>query len=212
MGGERPDGWTSTRNFHICHARVRTLIGSRPDGWSRIDNFHISYTHVRTKADWRPNGDIWIEILALRRRASGRDTTSSGRLNQSTYSWTWKESEAGWVRIGVRTCCWVVRMDASWIKTSQHSGGSGQKCTSSERMMLGLTGVRTVWHVVRTNGTVVRWASERDVSIVRTADREPKSSIFHAVQSLLRVLWKVESLFTSSLHTQVILSRMRPKY
>jgi hypothetical protein len=71
-------------------------------------------------------------------------------------------------------------MDASWIKTSQHSGGSGQKCTSSERMMLGLTGVRTVWHVVRTNGTVVRWASERDVSIVRTKifdlSRSAKSS------------------------------------
>jgi len=61
-------------------------------------------------------------------------------------------------------------------------------------MMLGLTGVRTVWHVVRRDGTVVRWASGRDGSIVRTADREPKSLIFHAVQSLLRVLWIAESL------------------
>jgi hypothetical protein len=32
-------------------------------------------------------------------------------------------------------------------------------------MMFGLTSVRTVWHVVRTDGL-----------IVRTADREPKSS------------------------------------
>jgi uncharacterized membrane protein len=74
--------------------------------------------------------------------------------------------------------------------------------------MLGLTCVRTVWHVVRTvwhvvrmDRTVVGWASGRDGLIVRTADREPKSSIFHAVQSLLRVLWIVESLFTASSHT-----------
>jgi hypothetical protein len=54
--------------------------------------------------------------------------------------------------------------------------------------MLGLIGIRTVCHVVRTDGTVVKWASERDGSIVRMADREQKSSIFHVVQSLLRVL------------------------
>jgi hypothetical protein len=36
----------------------------------------------------------------------------------------------------------------------------------------GLSGVRTGGHVVRTNGTVDRWASGRDGSIVRTADRE----------------------------------------
>jgi len=188
------------------------MRGSCPEGWSRIGNFHISCTRVQTKADWRLDGDIWIVILALRRRALGRDTTSSGRLNQSSHIWTWKESEAGRVLIGVRTCCWVVRTDASWIETSRHSVGFGRKCTSSGRMMLGLTGVRMVWHIVRTDGTVVRWTSGRDGSIVRTADREPKSLIFHAVQSLLRVLWIVESLFTASLHTQVILSRMRPKY
>jgi hypothetical protein len=134
MGDELPDGWTSTCNFHICYVRVRTMSGSCPDGWSRIDNFHISCTRVWTKADWRPNGDIWIAILALRRHASGWDTTSSRRLNQSSHIWTWKEIEAGRVLIGVRTCCWVVRTDASWIETSRHSGGSGWKCTSSGRM------------------------------------------------------------------------------
>jgi len=212
MGDERPDGWTSTRNFHICYARIRTMRGSRPDGWSRIGNFHISCTRVQTKDDWRPDGDIWIAILALRRRASGRDTTSSGRLIDLSFIRTWKESEIGRVPRGVRTGCWDVWTDASWIETSRHSGGSGRKCTLSGRMVLGLTGVRTVWHVVRTDGTVVRCVSGRDGSIVRTADREPRSSIFHSVQSLLRVLWIVESLFTTSLHTQVILSRMRPKY
>jgi hypothetical protein len=133
MGDERPDGSTSTHNFLICYARVRTMIGSRPDGWSRIGNFHISCTRVRTKADWRPDSDIWIEILALRRRVSGRDTTMSGQLNQSSHIWTWKEYEAGRVLIGVRTCCWVVRTDTRWIETSRHSGGSGRKCTSSGR-------------------------------------------------------------------------------
>jgi hypothetical protein len=205
MGDERPDGCTSTRNFHIYYARVRTMRGSRPNGWSRIGKFHINCTRVWTKADWRPDGDIWFTILALRRSTSGRDTTSSGRLIDLSFIGTWKESKTGRVPRGVRTCCWDFRTDASWIETSRNSGGSG-------RMMLGLTGVRTVWHVFRTDGTVVRWASGRAGSIVLTADREPKSSIFHAVQSLLRELWIVESLFTSSLHTQVTLSRMRPKY
>jgi hypothetical protein len=50
------------------------MKGRRPDGWSRIGNFHISCTRVWTKADWRPDCDIWIAILALWRRASGRDT------------------------------------------------------------------------------------------------------------------------------------------
>jgi hypothetical protein len=39
-------------------------------------------------------------------------------------------------------------------------------------MMLGLSSVQTVWHVVRTNGVVDRWASGRDGTVVRKADRE----------------------------------------
>jgi hypothetical protein len=187
MGDERPDDWTSTRNFHKCYACVRTMRGSSPDGWSRIGNFHISCTRVRTKADWRPDGDIWIAILALRRRASGRDTTSSGRLNQSSYIWTWKESEAGRVLIGVRTCCWVVRTDASWIETSRHNVGSERKCTSSGRM--------EQWSDGRPDG----WQGTEIFDLSRSA----KSS-----ESALNS----ESLFTASLHTQVILFRMRPKY
>jgi len=37
-------------------------------------------------------------------------------------------------------------------------------------MMLGLSGIWTVWHVIRTDGTVDIRASGRDGSIVRTAD------------------------------------------
>jgi hypothetical protein len=32
MGDERPDSYSSTRNFHIGNVRVRTMIGSRLDG------------------------------------------------------------------------------------------------------------------------------------------------------------------------------------
>jgi hypothetical protein len=134
MGDERPDGWTSTRNFHICYARVWTMRGSPPDGWSRIEYFHIRCTRIRTKADWRPDGDIWIAILALRRHTSGRDTTSFGWLINLSFTRTWKESETSRVQRGVWTGCWDVQTDASWIETSQHSGGSGRKCTSSRRM------------------------------------------------------------------------------
>jgi hypothetical protein len=136
MGDERPDGYSSTRNFHIYNARVRTMIGSRPDGWSRIGNFLLWWTCVPTTVVRRLDGDIWITILSLRRRASGRDTTSSGRLIDLPFIGTWKESETVRVLRGIRTCCWKVRTDASWIEPSRHSGGSGRRDTSSERMML----------------------------------------------------------------------------
>jgi hypothetical protein len=152
------------------------MKGSHPDGWSLIGNFLLWWTRFRTTAVRRPDCDIWIAILALRRRSSGRDTTSSGRLIDLSFIGTWKEYETSRVPRGVRTGCWDVRTDASWIEPSRLSGGSGRKCKSSGLMMLGPTGVRTVWHVVRTNGLVVRCASRRDGSIVRMAEREPKSS------------------------------------
>jgi hypothetical protein len=33
-GDGRLDGWSSTRNFHICGARIWTMIGRRPNSWS----------------------------------------------------------------------------------------------------------------------------------------------------------------------------------
>jgi hypothetical protein len=44
--------------------------------------------------------------------------------------------------------------------------------TSSGRMMLIYLGSPDYRHVVRTDGTVDRWASGQDGSIVRTANRE----------------------------------------
>jgi hypothetical protein len=91
MRDDLPDGNSSTRNFHICIARVRTMIGNRPDGWSRIGNFLLWCTRVWTIAVRCPYGHIWIAILALRRCASGRDTTSSKRLIDLPFLATWKE-------------------------------------------------------------------------------------------------------------------------
>jgi hypothetical protein len=60
------------------------MIGSRPYGWSRIGNFLLWCTRVRTTAIRRPDDHIWIVILALRRRASGR-------LIDLSFLGTWKE-------------------------------------------------------------------------------------------------------------------------
>jgi len=46
---------------------------------------------------------------------------------------------------------------------------------SSGQMMLGLTGIRTVWHVVWTDGIVDRWASGRDGMIIQTADKDSEN-------------------------------------
>jgi hypothetical protein len=128
-GDERPDGWTSTLNFHICYACVQTMRGNRLEGWSRIGNFLHWWTRVRTKAIWRPNGCIWIVILALWRRVSKWNTTSSGRLIDLPFIGTLTEFETGWVQRGIRTGYWDVWTDASWTEISQHSGWSERKCT-----------------------------------------------------------------------------------
>jgi hypothetical protein len=55
-------------------------------------------------------------------------------------------------------------------------------------------------HVVQTDGTVDRWASGRDDTFSGRLIGNLKSSIFFAVQSLLKMLCQVESLFRTSLH------------
>jgi hypothetical protein len=112
---------------------------------------------------------------------------------QSSHIWTWKESEADRSLMDVRTGCWEVRTDASWNRSF-----SIQCRVRTERYVVrmddaGLSGIRTVWHVVQTNGAMDRWTSGRLTGNL-------KSSIFFAVQSLLKMLWQVESLFTASLH------------
>jgi hypothetical protein len=82
-------------------------------------------------------------ILALRRRLSGRDTTSSERLIDLSFIGTWKESETGLVPRGVRMGCLAVRTDASWIETSRLSGGSGRKRYVVRTDDAGLSSVRS---------------------------------------------------------------------
>jgi len=112
------------------------MRGSRPDGWSRIGNFLLSCTRVQTKADWRPDGDISIAILALWRRTSGRETTSSGRCINLLISELGKNLKLidHWWTSG-RAAERSGRMQAG-TEASRYSVGSGRKDTSSRRMML----------------------------------------------------------------------------
>jgi len=84
-------------------------------------------------------------------------------------------------------------------EASQYSEGSRQKYMSSRLMMLGLLGVRTVWYVVRTDGTVDRWASGCGGTIVQTAEREPILLTAESSEILLNsgIPCKTASLHTS---------------
>jgi hypothetical protein len=207
----RPDGRTSAAsNFHIKLWRVRTKGDGRPDDWSWIRNFHICWTCVRTKLT-----DIWTVVFELRflpyvwaspdgnsRRPDSciilplfelgkylkliDHWTSSGRATESS----------GRIQVGT--------------EASRYSEGFGRKYTLSERMMLDLSGVRTVWHVVQIVGTVDRWASRRDDT---SSGQLTGNRFFWLVTSAesLKYFWIVESLWRSSLHTSnFVLNRMRP--
>jgi hypothetical protein len=173
------------------------MRGRRLNGWSRIGNFLNWWALVRTNADWLPDSDIWIAILALFMCASGRETTSSKRCINLPIFWTWKESEADQSLMDFRTGCYDVRTDASWNRSF-----SIQWRVWTERHVVrmddaGLFGVRTGWHVIRTDGTVDRWAFGRDDTSSGRLIGNLNSSI---VQSLLKMHWQVESLFTAGLH------------
>jgi hypothetical protein len=104
-------------------------------------------------------------------RPDGWTSTRNLPLN-----WTWKEFEANRSLRGVRT-------DASWNSSFSKQWRPGRKYTSSRRMILGMSGVRTIWHIVQTDGTVDRWESGRDGTIVRTADRNRRFSDLQAESS-----------------------------
>jgi hypothetical protein len=181
MGDERPDGYSSTRNFHICNPRVRTMIGSRPDGWSRIGNFLLWCTRVRTTAVRRPDlkkTRIWTGYHIVR------------TVDWSSLSWNLERNQKMieyWETSG-RAAETPGRMQAG-TETSRYSMGSGRNDNFVRTDDAGLYGVRTGWHVVQTDGTVDRWASGRDGSIVRTADRELEI-LLTCRQKRLTSLWK----------------------
>jgi hypothetical protein len=109
--------------------------------------------------------------------------SASGRCIILPIFWTWNESEADRSLMDVRTGCWDVRTDASW-----------------NRIFSIQWRVRTERHIVRTDGTVDRWASRQDGTSSERLTGNLKSSTIFVVQSLLKMLWQVESLFTASLH------------
>jgi hypothetical protein len=131
------------------------MIGSRPDCWSRIFNFLLWCTRVRTTAVKRPDGHIWIAILALRRRASGR-------LTDLSFSWNLERNQKlieYWEASG-HAAETSGRMQAG-TETSRYSMGSGRNEHFVRTDDAGLSSVRTGWHVVWTDGIVDRWASGR---------------------------------------------------
>jgi hypothetical protein len=184
------------------------LFSARPDYDRQVSerlllNTQFPYLlNAHPDHDWRLNGCIWIPILTLYMRASRRESTSSGRLHQSSLIWTWIENLKlidHWTSSG-RAAKMSGRMQAG-IEASRFSGGSERKSTSSKRMILGLSGVWTVWHIVRTDGTVDRWAFGQNDTSSGWLTGNRKSSDLQAVQNLLKHFWIVESLWKASLHT-----------
>jgi hypothetical protein len=121
--------------------------------------------------------------------ASGRETTSSGRL-KSIFPYielgkNLKLIDHKWMfgRAAKRSG----RMQAG-IEASRHSVGPDGKDTSSGRMMLVCLASGRDEHVIRTDGTVDRWASGRDDTSSERLTGNLKSSIFFTVQSLLKML------------------------
>jgi len=134
----RPDGCTSAAsNFLIRLSSVRTMGDGHPDGYSLTRNFHISNVRVRTTAVRRPNGHIWIAILALSRRASGRDTTLSWWLIDLPFLGTWKEIR-NWLSTGTCPDMLLKRLDGCKLaqKLLDTVWGLDRMNTSSGRMML----------------------------------------------------------------------------
>jgi len=185
----RPDGRTSAAsNFHIRLSYVRTM------GMSvRTANLQhtISIYTMRASRPWKA-GVQTVEVesvisLTVERASRPRLTVVRTMIFELRFlpyvwvrpdgnprrpdgwsnlplNWTWKESEADRSLRGVQTGCWNVRTDASWNSSFSKQWRSGRKCMSSGQMMLGLSSVRTVWHFVRTEGIVDRWASGRDTT------------------------------------------------
>jgi hypothetical protein len=190
----RPDGRTSaTSNFHI------RLCGSGPRGMNvrtSILQHAISIFVMHASGPWE--ADVWTVIFELPflpylwARQDGVSIFPYSELGKNL-----KLIDHWWT--SGRAAEMSGRMQAG-TEASRYSGGS-------ERMMLVCLASGRDEHVVRTDGTVDRWTSGQDDTSSGQDDTSSgqltgnlKSSIFFAVQSLLKMLLQVESLFTTSLH------------
>lgn len=161
----------------------------RLDGWSRIGNFHISCTRFWTVIfELRFLPYVWVRPDGKPHRLDGVSIFPYSELvkNLKLIDHWWMSGRAT-ERSG--------RMQAS-----RNSRGSGREKYVVRADDTCLFGIRTVWHVVRTNGAVDRWAFGLDNTSSGRLTGSLKFSIFFAVQSLLKMLWQVESLFIASLH------------
>jgi hypothetical protein len=135
-------------------------------------------------------------------RSFGRESTSSERLDQSSLIWTWKENLKlidQWTSSGqAAETSWRIQ---AGIEASRYSGGSEQKSTLSGWMMLGLSVIRTEWHVVRTDDSLDRWASGRDGMSSEWLAGNRNLWLVKTVQNHLKHFWIVETLWKASLHT-----------
>jgi hypothetical protein len=170
------------------------MRGIRPDGWSRIGNSLNWWVRVRSKADWRPDGDIWIVILALRRRASGGiphrpDGWSIFPLlelgkNLRLFEY-WEASERAAEMSG--------RMQAR-IEASRYSVGSGRKRYIAQNDDTGLSSARSGWTRRPDGWTSGQMGIRTGRHVVWTADRE--TEIFY----LFRSAESSENALTSGIH------------
>jgi hypothetical protein len=120
QGNGRLDSWLDERNFHISSSRVQTMKAN----------------NVRTS-------EFWMRDLPYGMSASGRESTSSGRLQRSSHICVSKRNLiAGRTLSVVRTCYWNVRTDASWYnsKLLDIEEGLDGKFSSSGQMMLWTVG------------------------------------------------------------------------
>jgi hypothetical protein len=173
MYGRRPDGQLCDRIFqkfrwksYLFKSLVQTVRHWRLDGrTSAASNFHIRLRasgprgmNVRT-AELQHAISISVMQLSEPWRAGIQTVEVESAISILVHarsdqgwltSWPWYlNCDSCLMETRVRTGCWDIRTYASWYRSFPIQYR-----------------VQTVWHVVRTAGTVDRWASGRDGSIV----------------------------------------------
>jgi hypothetical protein len=146
--------WGSVLRMVKHSLQVISLLRLRASGpWGWPSGWLIFYTQFPYLLNARPDHDRLTSRglslnceLALRSSASGQESTSSGRLQQSSQICFWKENLKldHWESSG-RAAESSRQMQAG-IEASRFRGVSGRKSTSSGRMML--------WYVGRPDSMV----------------------------------------------------------